>query len=564
MKTIIFYSYKGGTGKTLAACNLAVCLSRLGKHCALIDMDFDSPSVHYKFEGDKLAPTSKGGFIKYILSHVKGDLWPKKQSRILKFKSLENLDNYEEILPLNYGEKKEGATNSLKGAIHLIPAGNAYFHSYWDHALSPINRRIYRIHKEREKDLIDEEGVKNCINFFVNIKSKISKLEPNPEYMIVDLRSGAQEIASTIMATWADTTICMFSLNDDSVDYISTFFSNMGHLCEIVPVLCRVPTGIDFRGDRQLRKLLDTLGRKSFDDLYVLHSDRNMEMMESLLLGYRNEPQNLRLTHDYLKLFSELIETKDIPMATEDNKFELLREAIGLPLDVHDQDRIFRLETDRGALINPNDNSRNVSFKVETFQLLLKGLEEGISEAVEQKDMAKNMRAGKISHSSKQKRIDKIKRKWFEDFLHSAGMKCGENFGRTIRESSEFWINVEEKYLGEEAKLRKWCTFDSDVGFGKFSLFSETVKIVGGKFSEGDIILRESFLTSANDMNLKETENHRYCSFMTGYIHGVLRQILNGKIKVSHPRISKEKMLEFFPWKESRSESCVFHVIRKP
>jgi hypothetical protein len=288
-------------------------------------------------------------------------------------------------------------------------------------------------------------------------------------------------------------------------------------------------------------------------------------MGEFLPLGYDKPPKNIRLTHDYLKLFAKLIEPEDIPMVPGEITKIALTKAMGIPLDIHEQDRIFLLEADRGALINPHDKSRNVSFKVETFQLLLKGLEEGIWETVEQKDIVINREFKQKDSDAEQNKENKVKREWFESFLFSAGVKCGEKFGKALR---GFWSDTEtakkEEYLGEEAKLRKWCIFDSDVGFGKFGMFSKTLNIIGGKFREGDIILRESFLTPAEDTSFKEKRNHRYCSLMTGYIQGVLSQILDGETKVTHREISEEESQTFFSWEESRSESCVFHVERIP
>lgn len=46
---IAIHSYKGGTGKTLTAVNLATTLSKQGKRIALLDMDFGAPSLYTYF-----------------------------------------------------------------------------------------------------------------------------------------------------------------------------------------------------------------------------------------------------------------------------------------------------------------------------------------------------------------------------------------------------------------------------------------------------------------------------------------------------------------------------------
>jgi chromosome partitioning protein len=47
---IAFHSYKGGTGKTTIACNLAAMLSFKGYNVSLLDLDVYAPSLHAYFE----------------------------------------------------------------------------------------------------------------------------------------------------------------------------------------------------------------------------------------------------------------------------------------------------------------------------------------------------------------------------------------------------------------------------------------------------------------------------------------------------------------------------------
>jgi chromosome partitioning protein len=50
MKSVAFHSYKGGTGKTTIAANLAAHLARSGGRVVLLDMDVYAPSLHTYFE----------------------------------------------------------------------------------------------------------------------------------------------------------------------------------------------------------------------------------------------------------------------------------------------------------------------------------------------------------------------------------------------------------------------------------------------------------------------------------------------------------------------------------
>jgi Mrp family chromosome partitioning ATPase len=49
VRTISFYSYKGGTGRTLLVANLAVYAARLGQTVAMVDLDLEAPGLAYKF-----------------------------------------------------------------------------------------------------------------------------------------------------------------------------------------------------------------------------------------------------------------------------------------------------------------------------------------------------------------------------------------------------------------------------------------------------------------------------------------------------------------------------------
>jgi MinD-like ATPase involved in chromosome partitioning or flagellar assembly len=46
MRTILFFSYKGGVGRSLALCNIAAALCRKGRKVGIVDLDVEAPSIH--------------------------------------------------------------------------------------------------------------------------------------------------------------------------------------------------------------------------------------------------------------------------------------------------------------------------------------------------------------------------------------------------------------------------------------------------------------------------------------------------------------------------------------
>lgn len=78
MKTITFFSYKGGVGRSLLLANIARYLALLNKRVFVIDFDLEAPGLHYKFalsgkgETAEVAPAQARGLLGYIAEFVQG------------------------------------------------------------------------------------------------------------------------------------------------------------------------------------------------------------------------------------------------------------------------------------------------------------------------------------------------------------------------------------------------------------------------------------------------------------------------------------------------------------
>lgn len=538
MKTVAFYSYKGGTGKSLGAANLAVCLSRLGINCAIMDLDFEGPSLHNKFTRHGKKALGSGGLLRYIRDHIQCELWPKDFQEEISFKPFDEFRHYSYPLIKPIG----GSDESKFGNIHFITAGDYEEPDYWNTVWSPMLRTIYSPDLVRAKECISQASFKECKSYLSSIIDGIKELSPAPEYLILDFQPGANEFSATLISQWVDLLLIMFVFNEDNFGYLSGKLEQMRSQIrrsrenedfDVFPVLSRVPASFEFRSDSKMNIVLDRLNLK---DISILHSDRELEMEEKITLGYLSAPETGMLAHDYVNLFKKIIDTNDYVGIS-------LAAAIGLPEDNYEKEKNFRFESDRGALINPNDNSRNVSFRVETFQLLLSGLRDGM--VGEKTDMT-------VKSS-------------FAKALKSAGSKCGHKFGLVL---SKDWMKTtgEDRHLLNDAvKVSKWCVFDSDIGFGKFSLVEDTVDVRSGRLTNGDIILRESFLTAAEDVNIGETDStdlHLYCDFMEAYIQGVLQEILGNDVLVKHFPFDPEEFLIKNKGVVPRSESCIYRISR--
>lgn len=87
-KCIAFHSYKGGTGKTTLACNLAVSLAKKGYRVFLLDLDVSAPSIQAYFNkepkkwiNDFLMDTADIGDLALDVTHLINDNDPNNSQK---------------------------------------------------------------------------------------------------------------------------------------------------------------------------------------------------------------------------------------------------------------------------------------------------------------------------------------------------------------------------------------------------------------------------------------------------------------------------------------------------
>lgn len=558
MKTIVFFSVKGGVGKSLAATNLAIMLSRMGKHSVLVDCDFEGPSLAAKFPQLDRSPKHVGGMVEYFLSGTKawGQHYVKSETGEMRLATAaesavsdplghSTLDEVADLLwtsnaasefePSAIKEKLSDFTYKLKsnstggsGIVHFLRAGEDIGSEYNSIIRSPYWHRLFGFLNYYDRRIINERYASLCSSYFQLIKAEFQELKPAPEYCILDLRSGAFEHADTIVSQWlgkGDALAYCFSYNPEGVGYLVHSIPGFNKKdktpfdlpYEVIPVLARVPIDAEVRNNPRVHQVLRDLELPHNTHIFPLHTDRQLESFEEvrLLAPQARAIENTRLAHDYVNLFARLISTETQKWNAAD-----ICAAINLQPNLQQVERIFRLEVNTGALINPNDESRNVSFKVETFQRLLEGLESSLvgTESVQR---------GNEGSST------------FSIGLDNAGVKCGEAFGAKMNakwNEMDFFGN-RLTVIGIEQKLQKWCEFDSDVGFGRFEVVPGTL-FYDPVFRECVIRLHESFLSPANDtFNTDGIDpDHRFQSFLRGYVQGVMSEILPVPVHVSYAK----------------------------
>jgi CO dehydrogenase nickel-insertion accessory protein CooC1 len=112
MQTITFYSYKGGTGRTLVLANVARYLSRFGQAVVVLDFDLEAPGLHYKlqFEEPGETLTIQRGVVDYFHACATVGVAPQTLREF--------------FVPITLSPTE-------KGPIHLMAAGNVPSEEYW-------------------------------------------------------------------------------------------------------------------------------------------------------------------------------------------------------------------------------------------------------------------------------------------------------------------------------------------------------------------------------------------------------------------------------------------------
>jgi len=140
---------------------------------------------------------------------------------------------------------------------------------------------------------------------------------------------------------------------------------------------------------------------------------------------------------------------------------------------------------------NPDDETRNVAFKVETFLNFLNTFYKTLE--------------GSTGLGA---RVDDV----MNQALHGAGHQCGEAFGKALATQWSSGTNEEKSYSPKQ-KIEQWCEFDTRAGFGLMS-YNE---------AEKTLKIEKPFIMDTNI----HVEKRDYTAFLYGYVKGVLTELLN-------------------------------------
>ena len=182
MKTITFYSYKGGVGRTLAAANFAVYLAKLGLKTVIIDFDLEAPGIDAKFHSLKI-PEDHKGLLDYILHY--------------QIHNQELCQIQDICIKVPFGD----STDSIP--LWLIPSGQYLSENY------------YKQLSQLDWGKIFSEEL-NGVAFFQQFIAYI-KEDLKADFVIIDSRTGITEIAGLCTQQLADEVVMLSSMSSESI-----------------------------------------------------------------------------------------------------------------------------------------------------------------------------------------------------------------------------------------------------------------------------------------------------------------------------------------------------------
>ena len=303
MKTVTFYSYKGGVGRSLALVNIASRLIEFGKSVCLLDFDLEAPGLNCKFGYD--TEQIKKGIVDYVYDFANNGTLN------------QDIRPYTVRIP-------DGTNNPMLKPSYLIPAGNSHSQIYWK-KLSAINWY----------DLIYEN--EDGIAFLLDLKEKI-ETQLKPDYLLIDSRTGISEISGIALSLMAEEVVVLAANNKENLEGVSKIIKGLKNSTyklttsnpSITFVLSRIPF-TEAPEDRLkeislIRAIKNTYLKDLIQDINVIHSDRDLEENESIKIGYdKNDKTMPQISRDYMLLFEKVV--KDSLTSEEIQRFENIMKA---------------------------------------------------------------------------------------------------------------------------------------------------------------------------------------------------------------------------------------------
>ena len=184
MKSVLFYSFKGGVGRTQTMLNVAKNLSsNFDKKILIVDFDICAPGISYLIQFGK----------KEIEEYLIGFL----------------LKTFNE-------EKSKFFCQELNKNIFVIPSSNVNNLEVYHSELTELSQYLYNIKKSADdRDKYDGSSVADDLYRYI-IKS-INDLDLDFDYVFFDSRTGITEVSDILFSNLLDLKVIVSSYNTQNI-----------------------------------------------------------------------------------------------------------------------------------------------------------------------------------------------------------------------------------------------------------------------------------------------------------------------------------------------------------
>jgi hypothetical protein len=290
VETLAFYSYKGGVGRSLLLGNAARYLASLGKGVVALDLDFEAPGLHYKLgRAAHRESRLEGGAVPYLVATAGEATSPPPLAEHM----------VEVPVPPGSG-----------GWLRLMPAGPAPDRAYW--AVLKQLGEVVRF------DDPSGQGLMPLLDLHARIRDELK-----PDYLLIDARTGVTELGGLATTILADTVVCMFVPNQESLDgtlMVAEALKAAPRLkgqrpIRVLPVLARTTSERPAEGPfaEGVKRLLElgagvvSRANKKEPKLFELPHDVMHGAADRIVAGEKTASAFSPLYKSYLELFRELV-----------------------------------------------------------------------------------------------------------------------------------------------------------------------------------------------------------------------------------------------------------------
>lgn len=249
-RIVTFYSYKGGTGRSMALANVAWMLALNGQRVLVIDWDLEAPGVHryfHPFVDDKELLETEGllDFVENLAAQAAVSKEPLPDDAVDIIEYVHPLE-----WPRNSGSRVTWKRFGPRARIDLLPAGRQG---------AAYARKLATF---------------NWIDFYERLQGRrlleVAKAQMQSvyDYVLIDSRTGVSDTSGICTVEMPDTLVVCFTLNDQSIRGASAVAEsvramrklNGGQPFRTLPV----PTRVEILSEQDKLRVALELAQKTF------------------------------------------------------------------------------------------------------------------------------------------------------------------------------------------------------------------------------------------------------------------------------------------------------------